>query len=166
MKNLLTHKTKTTSKIKQYGIGLLELMLSLTIIAILLVAATRYYQSTQTSRQIEIAMDSIQAVYAATQQYYNDNGSAPKTLQDLKNNAMLPSNFDTFANPWGGKVTASNPSQNELLLTFQTTVPAGACNNIQTKIQANYSPTDVQVTKCPQTDIGDMSICYLCSTTP
>lgn len=39
-------------KYKQFGIGLLELMLSLSIIAILLVMATRYYLVTSYSRKL------------------------------------------------------------------------------------------------------------------
>lgn len=145
-------------KVRQHGIGLLELMLSLTIIAILLIAATRYYQSAQTSRQIQVAMESVQSVYAATQQYYNDYGTVP-TLELLKKSAMLPNNFNDFANPWGGGISDDKTTGCiGFGLKFLTNVPKEACSNIKNKVTSNYPDSNITIT-CADS-VGDMTVCY------
>ena len=60
---------------RQAGIGLLELMLSLAIIAILLIMATRYYLTTSRSEKVNDTISIVQALVAAGGDYLNAHGS-------------------------------------------------------------------------------------------
>jgi type II secretory pathway pseudopilin PulG len=124
------------------GISLLELMLSLTIITIFLISATRYYQTTQTTRKINNAVQSLQAIYAAKEKYATDNSTTP-TIANLIANSLLPSNFTVFANPWGGAAGDFSDSivGTKLQVVFKN-VPTNACNNIKSKIDTNINPPD------------------------
>lgn len=94
---------------KQSGISLLEVLLSLSIIAIILVMATRYYKSAQQSQQLANAVSMIGGIVTAQTQYAsaNNNAYAPdlKTLSDA---GYLPKNFGT--DPWGKQITLSAAS--------------------------------------------------------
>ena len=50
---------------KQRGISLLEVLLSLSVIAIILVMATRYYRSAQQSQQVSNAVSMISGIVTA-----------------------------------------------------------------------------------------------------
>lgn len=118
----------------QRGIGLLELMLSLAIIAILLVMATRYFASARQGQEVASAISLIQAVSAASQSFFVANGNAFTGLSAsaLKTQNYLPANTNLI-NPWGGTVTVtggsdtSNPTAVNITLT---NVPGAACTQL------------------------------------
>jgi len=62
----MKQKNKVLNK-KQIGIGLLELMLSLAIISVLLVMATRYYMSTSLNSRINQTLNSVLGLPAAAE---------------------------------------------------------------------------------------------------
>ncbi|MFN7097282.1 MAG: type II secretion system protein [Gammaproteobacteria bacterium] len=99
---------KTLRFLRQKGIGLLELMLSLAIIAILLIMATRYYQSASNSNNMNNAVDMVNAVRAGVKSYLSSNiGSADyPTITALQQNGYLPQAYSapSTANPWGGPI--------------------------------------------------------------
>src|SRR5690348_16511372 len=99
---------KTGVKIKQLGIGLLELMLSLAIIAILLVMAIRYYQSASNAQSINSAIDMINAVKSGVKNYMTSNiGSVEvPSVSKLAGSGYLPQTYkeSATANPWGGVI--------------------------------------------------------------
>ena len=68
---------------RQRGIGLLELMLSLAIIAILLIMATRYYQSASLQNKINACVDMFAGVQGAVQSYRVDNPGKIDDLNDV-----------------------------------------------------------------------------------
>lgn len=117
----------------QRGIGLLELMLSLAIIAILLVMATRYFASARQGQEVASAISLIQAVSAASQSYFVANGNAFTGLSAsaLKTQNYLPANTN-LVNPWGGTVTvAGGDSSNPTAVTITlTNVPGAACTQL------------------------------------
>lgn len=132
-----------TKPTKNLGISLLELMLSLAIISIILIMATRYYSVTQTARQVQVVTESIQALYSADQQYYADKGKHGK-ISNLVDYKLLPDGFVTFANPWGkidGEATAGK-------ITFLN-IPDGVCLNIRGKIISAIKELDEKITCDP-----------------
>lgn len=117
--------------LRNRGIGLLELMLSLSIIAILLVTATRFYVSTKSSQQVGEAAQLVTAVYTAAQSWI--------THDQIKNQDMiplfvadgsLPKEFSKAnVNPWGGHVTATGQSATSITVNLSA-VPADSCNDL------------------------------------
>ena len=97
---------------RQLGIGLLELMLSLAIIAILLIMATRYYQSASDANKRNQAVDMMSAVNGAVQNYKIDNAAllADVDMTALIDAGYLPPSYGSTgagANPWGGDISVA-----------------------------------------------------------
>jgi len=140
---------------QQQGIGLLELMLALAVIAMMMVAASRYYQSTQVARRVQIAVESVQALYAANERYVQDYGISTVTLADLTSKGYLPADFGDTANPWGGDITLALASSSTVYLkaTFSK-VPESDCKNVYNKLHAKFF---VKTVDCP-TGGGAMAI--------
>ena len=67
---------------KEKGIGLLELMLSLAIIAVLLIMATRYYQSTRRSSQLNQIVQTTNAYIAAIETWKAGRTKPGEVLTD------------------------------------------------------------------------------------
>lgn len=89
------------------GIGLLELMLSLAIIAILLIMATRYYQTASSNNSINSAVDMTNAVRGAVRNFMTSNLNTSKfpTIADLVSGGYLPNSYSgSTANPFGGNI--------------------------------------------------------------
>lgn len=146
-------KNKTNSKIKyNLGIGLLELMLSLSIIAVLLIMATRYYGTTRTSQQVATATENIQALYSADQIYKLDHQGNHGTISQLIASKLLPANFESFANPWG-----TIESKTAGTATFEN-VPSTACTNIKDKIINTIQEFTNEKITCPSGDTKNMTI--------
>lgn len=138
---------------KQHGIGLLELMLSLAIIAMLMVAATRYYKTTQTARRVQVAVESTQAIYSARERWLQDGHSyeSGDLLSNFIGYGYLSSDFRDKANPWGGSMTAGLGScqsgQECFVIEFiNSTRMLADCLNLKTKL--DYNLPDIQTTRC------------------
>lgn len=112
---------------KQKGIGLLELMLALVIISVLLVAATRYFSSTDSSRKVNTAADILQAVINASEDVKMAGNSYEliTNTQYLKDRGLLPADWTATSNPWGGDIQVVGAAT-EITLTL-TNVPAKDC---------------------------------------
>jgi Tfp pilus assembly protein PilE len=130
---------------KVTGIGLLELMLSLAIIAILLLVATRYYESTRTSQQVNEALEMVIAVFDAGNSYLQSNDSFPPNVpgQDMiavfASTNDVPSDFTKpNANPWGGGIRARETNGTQLIVQMDR-VPMEACQNLLAKVQAKLN---------------------------
>jgi type II secretory pathway pseudopilin PulG len=126
---------KKSSRNKTRGIGLLELMLSLAIIAILLVMATRYFLVANESQKINNAVSIANGFAGAEAQYATHNNVYTNSIKTLIDGNYLPSSFGggtaedgKGANPWGGDLTlALNGSSPGFIMTF-TKVPMGTQN--------------------------------------
>jgi type II secretory pathway pseudopilin PulG len=142
---------------KNFGIGLLELMLALAIIAALLISAVRYFQNAQTGRQVQAVIATVEAVYAAGNQYVLDNNSftTGDDIQKFIDRGLLPENFIPDSggysdNPWGGEIYAQRDDTSNSATSMQlkfTKVPAAACENLRAKLLAKFfvsSITDCQ----------------------
>lgn len=128
----------------QKGVTMLEMMMVLAIMGMLLVLATRYYQTTHAASQVATALESIQAIYSAEQQYCNDNDCTAKittpTLQRFIDNGLLPSNIADYGNPWGTIADATHTG-----FTYAATfsnVSQPDCINLKQKVTAAYDTVD------------------------
>ncbi len=128
-------------KHKTTGIGLLELMLALAIIAMMMVAASKYYQTTQTARRIQVVVESAQAVYSAGERYQLDVGDFKDTDMYATLNSMgyLANDFLGNANPWSPTGTTIDHSGTKKLIFTLSSIPLHACANIQAKLTGVFS---------------------------
>ena len=153
-------------KNKIIGIGLLELLLAFSIIAVLLISATRYYQSAQNSRQVQAALDTIQAIYYAGAQHVESVGVFAHGTDyigdsDFVNHGFLPSNFGDGSkdNPWGGAITAGSAIEGDstqLKLTLAN-VPSAACINLTDKLNSSKFIDPKAVINC---DVNPITIIF------
>lgn len=118
------------------GISLLELMLSLAIISILLVTATRYYVTTRSAQQINDALQIIQNMTTAadnwywTYKSYNDPDHTI-SLSELVKMGLLPDRFLlTNSNPWGGSLNITPKDTNHVSIQLKG-VPSADCLNLK-----------------------------------
>lgn len=123
------------------GISLLELLLSLALIAILLVAATRFYESTRASEQTTEAVNILQHLTAASDKWFvlyksyqkTDNGDI--SLQKLIELGWLPKNFVLAdVNPWGGSINVAPQDSTDVTLTLSA-IPDKDCTNLKELMQ-------------------------------
>lgn len=144
MKYVINRK-KPQGKIK--AIGLLELMLSLAIIAVLLIMATRYYSSASSSQKIQAGVDQVNAVKSAMQNYANagmNSEYTSATIGSLVQAGYLPSNFlssasaSTAISPWGGVVKLT-PSTTYFEVSMDTQ-DESTCQAVEQKIEATSTP--------------------------
>lgn len=115
------------------GIGLLELMLALAIISVLLVAATRYFASTDSSRKVNDAANMLQAVINASEDVRTSGNSyaAITSIDILQQRGLVPENWiaKSTPNPWGGEITVDGTAGTSITLTL-TNVPQTDCKSL------------------------------------
>lgn len=91
----------------QTGFGLLELMLSMVIVALLLIMATRYYQSARSNARINEGVSLISSIINAANNIAIGTGTYG-TMDESSIVPYLPTNEQNgkaIINPWGGDVT-------------------------------------------------------------
>lgn len=126
------------------GIGLLELMLSLAIIAILLIMATRYYQSAHQNQLVSQGVDMFGAVQAAVQTYRLDNTDlSAVSISTLVSKGYLPNSYGSggAANPWGGLLTVTPNTGTGVLVVEMTGVPGGSDDTLAKRLNDTISKT-------------------------
>lgn len=155
---------------KQKGIGLLELMLSLAIIAILLIMATRYYQSASNSQAISSAIDMVNAVKSGVKNYMtsNTNSATYPDIKTLVTDGYLPQSYNnpSSANPWSGEIcidsgkatgcSGTAPSAGPLYSVFLDGVPSSICTELQNRLKGTInSAANEGVVDCATGTNGD-----------
>lgn len=135
---------------KQRGIGLLELMLSLSIIAILLVMATRYFMASDEQQKINNAISQINGIIAGEMNYYQSN-SPPKytaSIKDLIDGNYIPGGLGGSdlngkgANPWAGDISVSLPTAGGIAVALNNipmTPSPSTCAKLQNTINNTMS---------------------------
>jgi type II secretory pathway pseudopilin PulG len=110
---------KMKSRNKSRGIGLLELMLSLSIIAVLLVMATRYFMVANEEQKINNAISQIHGIAGGAANYaISFPGYAGVAISSLVNGNFIPASFGgsdgagAGANPWNGGLSVGAASVN------------------------------------------------------
>ncbi|NNM58199.1 MAG: hypothetical protein HKM04_00070 [Legionellales bacterium] len=151
---------------KYSGIGLLELMLSLAIIAILLIMAVRYFQSASNNNAMNSAVDDCNAIKAAAKAYIgaNPQGAATVDLPDLVAGGYLPSSFGSTAataataSPWGTEITISIiPPTVSCTITG---IPQALCNGATSPMAQKASQTLSQGESATCATAGTLLITY------
>ena len=125
----------TLKKRRQRGIGLLELMLSISIIAILLVMATRYYMSTKQSQQESDAVSQVMGIVSGGANYAlgNNNSYSNMSLLALVQGGYVPGSFcgsgsgsscGSDASPWHTSLSVAAGSANSNYVITIAAIPA------------------------------------------
>lgn len=141
---------------KQTGVSLLEVSLSVGIIAVILVLATMLYTTTSTNQQINVLTTNMGALTDAEIRYANNNQGAYSTVvNDLVNNGYLSPSIAScksggtatapytacgVPNPWGGTITLT------------ATTGTGA-NGVTLNAVANNAVTCNQINQQNKTDL-------------
>lgn len=138
---------------KQSGIGLLELMLSLAIIAAILVLVTRYYLVTKLSQEVTTASLQIQNIVAQANRYAAIKGSYAgiTNIQVLVDRGL---NNTDMQNAWGGTNLASGSSDGALLTVELQNIPATACLNLQRKFESVHPVNDTNFSATCSGSVG------------
>lgn len=134
----MIHQLKSQQK-KIKGITLLEVILSLAIIALILVMATRYYGLAHLEEQVNDTTSMIQSIRAAGQHWLlSHDDYRDINIPNLIQRDLIPKNFTT--NPWGGGIQVGpGPGNNTLRIVIQN-IPINACINLERRF-ARTQPT-------------------------
>lgn len=151
------------------GIGLLEMMLVLAIIAVLLLVSVRYYGNANAEQEANTLVNSYSTVKSAVQTYLANNPGAnvPTSINPLVTGGYLPDIYLTTVgsgasakkaskNIWGGDITISSNADGTFSIT-QTLIPQAVCtmaygqlkSTINTNLNENVSALPaVKDTEC------------------
>ncbi len=136
---------KSLSLVKQAGIGLLELMLSLAIIAVLLIMATRYYQAARLSQQVNDAISLTSAIAGASQNWVLGQGNFTGiSFAALKKQGLIPAGIaDNAANatPWHTALDLASTTDGSKIVITLNQIPQEACYSLETKLQGQIQDT-------------------------
>ncbi|MCH9770086.1 MAG: prepilin-type N-terminal cleavage/methylation domain-containing protein [Gammaproteobacteria bacterium] len=119
---------------KQRGISLLEVLLSLSIIAIILIMATRYFFVANENKNVNQVRAQIGALLAATQLWKGSNPSYENlSLEQLISTGDFPSSANVKNNklydPWGDEIMLAPTGVSGFTITV-TLPTATDCNKL------------------------------------
>lgn len=134
---------------RQKGISLLEVLLSLTIIAIILLMATRYYEITNASGKMNDGVRVLNSLTAAADDWFvtYKTYQAAENIPAISKTALiqmgdLPQEYARDnANPWGGEINISPADVAHVTLEL-TKVPYGDCLNLKGIMQNRMNVAD------------------------
>ena len=118
------------------GIGLLELLLALTVVAVISVAVVRYYHVTKSNHAVQQALHSVHAIHlcALHHDINSDDGTKDNNLVPLwVMRGQLPARFSQQANPWGGQIRAVIVGRHVRIALDHVPLPSG------TRLMANLN---------------------------
>lgn len=111
------------------GLGLLELLLSLSVVAVLVLTSVNYYQSVRTAHNVTLATNMYRDIVKATQRFISHNEPKNVSMQKLISEDLLTKQYET--NPWAGKTTVNTTQKGRLFVTIKMEgVPKSACLNL------------------------------------
>lgn len=131
---------------RQTGISLLELMLSLAIIAVILTMATRFYTQANQNQKINDGISMVTGLIGGANSWMMSTPNINITkLSDLIKSGYVPTSFGgasgegVGANPWAGDIVVS--STNQVANITLTNIPTPQCENIVTRFKSDYDTT-------------------------
>ena len=144
---------------KQSGIGLLELMLSMVIIAIMTLMAIQYFSSSKRNTLTTKAVDEIQdivGIVSGLPDAHTISGTTGALEKAVEFSGKLPSEYiysksskTYIASPWStdATITTTNfslsmPDKNTLTVTGGTDLPNWACQSLVDKFKAEATTGD------------------------
>ena len=118
---------------QQQGIGLLELMLSLTVLSIMAVVVMVYFQPAFRNEKVTTANAMLAKIYTASSDYAKSSQykTTPLSIASLIENEYLPNYYSH--NPWGGEVSAHLEKGNQLTVTL-TGIPTKTCSLLNSRL--------------------------------
>lgn len=152
------------------GIGLLELMLALALMAIVMLVTVRYYSNAKAKQEATTLVDSFSTLRSAAENYLANNPlvTPPTTngINTLISQGYLPASFGSVSgntvtvnkNTWGGTVSVNFPANTTQVQVVQTQIPAGVCNMALGQIQATLNTTAGE-SATPANSQGNASSC-------
>lgn len=148
---MLTNRIEKTRTAK--GIGLLELMLALAIISILIIMATRYYQTTSRSQKVAEAVTQANAVIAGAARWrIGKAGYDGLTIGNLSDLGLLPREMEggVGINPWGGDIVMGTSTGGTLIFSF-TQVDSKDCASLVSMFGGTSGTSNIKVTQTANT---------------
>lgn len=137
-------------RIKNLGIGLLELLLSIAVITGVLLTITGYYSTVQNNYRTTKALSMIATAKDASYRWLegkNQKAFTGLTTLSLANLALIPTSWgpdNNQVNPWGGSIricqNPNSPVPNNALIIL-TNVPQSACKGLAAKTKATFGGT-------------------------
>ncbi len=129
---------------KQRGIGLLELMLSLLVIAALIFLVTRYFTTTSESLKVSQGEEIVNTLTKASYHFLEGQPDFKNiSLSQLTQLGLIPNTFLLAnANPWHGSIDIKPSSDNSKVVIILNGLPITSCNNLVEKLQ--QQGTDLQ----------------------
>ena len=138
-------------KKRQTGFGLLELMLSMVIVALLLIMATRYYQSARSNARVNQAIGLIGSIVSAANGVSLANGNY-STISDSTLIPYLSPNFvsgtgknQTIQDPWGNTVTVTSNGATNFTIALAS-IPTDDCTKLSNALGQNNKSMAVTAT--------------------
>jgi type II secretory pathway pseudopilin PulG len=133
---------------KQAGISLLEVMLSLSIIAIILVMATRYFFVANNNSNVNKLRGEIATIVSALQNYRNQHPNYSAVgmgvlITDgfIDKTADVDESAGLYNNPWTSPINVMPSGTNGSSATITTDVPSAAdCNAVASGYSTQQSP--------------------------
>lgn len=117
------------------GFTLVELLLVISIIAILIAAIMPAVGTTESAR-ISTAERDIEQLHSAAMQYLSRGRTTYNgiSITQLKNDGILGNNFsETGTNPWGGDYSMAPASNNNYVIIILTNIPDESGNALLRK---------------------------------
>lgn len=124
----------------QQGATLLEIMLVLSIIALIILMSVRYYQATTNASQTQQALELIQAITASA-----DNlalGSSGGYSNATASNITSLAGSSVLISPWGGTVSIAGQTATAYQITIPH-APTAVCTNVTNKLKTNTKYTNL-----------------------
>lgn len=116
---------------KQRGIGLLELMLSLAIIAAIILMATRYFTQASEASKVTQSTEIIATLINASYKWVEGQPNfSDISIQKLVDDKILPPDWANKKDPWGKLLTLKPHGNNNQIRIIMDGAPLSACNSI------------------------------------
>lgn len=147
-------------KKNQRGMGLLEIMLALAIIALLLLGAVKYYQSVRVAARSDEAAKKVLNIVAASERWsaaHQGNFSEISGIDKLMEAGLLPEGFSK--NEWGGEVNVKALSSDKIQISMSE-LPQEVCYNLGNKLGLKESELDAQCTVKDKDASATLFYCY------
>jgi Tfp pilus assembly protein PilW len=136
------------------GIGLLELMLSLAVVALVMVMATRYFIVVREQQRVTQALQMAATTQRAAHTWGIRNPGFPtggqKLIEELVKAQLLPASYLAYRHPWGGFFDFK--SENGATFTFVFNgISAATCELLRRQLVTTNNPPkmgDVTAVDC------------------
>jgi len=123
------------SRKKTRGIGLLELILAILVMAALAFSAAQYYRVTRDHMRVTQAENMVRAVADASYKWVGGQYSFAKpksiSMERLADAGLVPKTYQNMdSNPWQGKITVSSAESGKKVTIGLSRLPIRSCRDL------------------------------------